>query len=196
MWSSEEKDHNMTFEVPSNASYSIILFYDSMIFLTVFYFLLFVVPLSVHHFLSFFVYIHFIFDICLQLASINSSINLAIYMLVGNYRSRASTALVLIMPELRTDRDRKDIFSSIWLGVCLHHWQRTPTSLWLTRAGGIIQQPNLHTVTGFIQGGRRGQAKEQVPEISTVSAGQGTDRQTDRQTACSLAEHGHMYIGQ
>lgn len=145
-----------------------------MIFITVFFFLLFTIPLSVH-FLNFFVYTSFIFDICLLLASINSSINSAIYVLVGNYRSRASSAFILTIPEERMERDIRDIFSSIWLGVRLHHWQRTPTSFRLTRAGNIIQQPNLYTVTGFIRGGRRGQAKKQTAAKAAPTRERGRD---------------------
>ncbi|KFQ28293.1 Proto-oncogene Mas, partial [Merops nubicus] len=58
----------------------------AVIFLTVLFFLLFGIPLSVQIFLNFFVYTNFVFEICLLLASFNSSINPVIYVLVGSYR--------------------------------------------------------------------------------------------------------------
>ncbi|KFO06800.1 Proto-oncogene Mas, partial [Balearica regulorum gibbericeps] len=58
----------------------------TVIFLTVFFFLLFGIPLSVQIFLNYFIYINFVFEICLLLASVNSSMNPIIYVLVGSYR--------------------------------------------------------------------------------------------------------------
>uniref|UniRef100_A0A8V5G7P8 Uncharacterized protein n=1 Tax=Melopsittacus undulatus TaxID=13146 RepID=A0A8V5G7P8_MELUD len=57
----------------------------AVIFLTVLFFLLFGIPLSVQIFLNFFVYISFVFEVCLLLASFNSGINPVIYVLVGSY---------------------------------------------------------------------------------------------------------------
>lgn len=79
----------------------------AIIFLTVFFFLLFGIPLSVQIFLNFFVYINFVFEICLLLASVNSSINPVIYVLVGSYgksRFRASVKVAL----QRVFEDRAD----------------------------------------------------------------------------------------
>ncbi|KAJ7418974.1 hypothetical protein BTVI_26951 [Pitangus sulphuratus] len=70
----------------------------AVIFLTVLFFLLFGVPLSVQIFLNFFVYVNFVFEICLLLASVNSSINPVIYVLVGSYgkpRLRGSVRVAL-----------------------------------------------------------------------------------------------------
>ncbi|KFW95470.1 Proto-oncogene Mas, partial [Phalacrocorax carbo] len=70
----------------------------TVIFLTVFFYLLFGIPLSVQIFLNFFVYTNFVFEICLLLASVNSSSNPVIYVLVGSYgksRFRGSVKVVL-----------------------------------------------------------------------------------------------------
>ncbi|KFO89291.1 Proto-oncogene Mas, partial [Buceros rhinoceros silvestris] len=70
----------------------------AVIFLTVFFFLLFGIPLTIQIFLNFFVYINFVFEICLLLASFNSSINPVIYVLVGTYgnsRFRGSVKVAL-----------------------------------------------------------------------------------------------------
>ncbi|XP_017684069.1 PREDICTED: proto-oncogene Mas-like [Lepidothrix coronata] len=77
------------------------------IFLTVFSFLLFGVPLSIQIFLNFFVYINLVFEICLLLASVNSGINPIIYVLVGSYgkpRLRGSVKVAL----QRVFEDRAD----------------------------------------------------------------------------------------
>ncbi|KGL83588.1 Proto-oncogene Mas, partial [Tinamus guttatus] len=58
----------------------------TVVFLAVFFFLLFAIPLSAEIFLNFFVYVKFVLEICLLLASINSSINPVIYVLAGCYR--------------------------------------------------------------------------------------------------------------
>ncbi|XP_027560003.1 proto-oncogene Mas-like [Neopelma chrysocephalum] len=79
----------------------------AVIFLTVFFFLLFGVPLSIQIFLNFFVYINLVFEICLLLASVNSSINPIIYVLVGSYgkpRLRGSVKVAL----QRVFEDRAD----------------------------------------------------------------------------------------
>ncbi|XP_074006057.1 proto-oncogene Mas-like [Numenius arquata] len=72
----------------------------TVIFLTVLFFVLFGIPLSVQTFLNFFGYINFVFEICLLLASFNSSINPVIYVLVGscgngNSRFRGSVKVAL-----------------------------------------------------------------------------------------------------
>ncbi|KAJ7424908.1 proto-oncogene Mas-like protein [Willisornis vidua] len=56
-----------------------------VIFLTMLFFLLFGLPLSIQIFLNFFVYVNLVFEICLLLASVHSSINPIIYVLVGSY---------------------------------------------------------------------------------------------------------------
>ncbi|XP_005243505.3 proto-oncogene Mas-like isoform X2 [Falco biarmicus] len=79
----------------------------TVIFLAVFFFLLFGIPLSVQIFLNFFVYINLVFEICLLLASVNSSINPVIYVLVGSYgrfRFRGSVKVAL----QRVFEDRAD----------------------------------------------------------------------------------------
>ncbi|XP_014804301.1 PREDICTED: mas-related G-protein coupled receptor member H-like [Calidris pugnax] len=58
----------------------------TVIFLTVLFFILFGIPLSVQIFFHF-GYINVVFEICLLLASFNSSINPVIYVLVGSYRN-------------------------------------------------------------------------------------------------------------
>ncbi|KFZ61469.1 Proto-oncogene Mas, partial [Antrostomus carolinensis] len=77
----------------------------AVIFLTVFFFLLFGIPLSVQIFLNFFVYINFVFEICLLLASVNSSINPVIYVLVGSYgKSRFKRSIKVALQRVFEDR--------------------------------------------------------------------------------------------
>ncbi|KAM6358969.1 proto-oncogene Mas-like isoform 2-T2 [Alca torda] len=77
------------------------------IFLAVFSFVLFGIPLSVQIFLNFFVYINFVFEICLLLASLNSSINPVIYVLVGSYRNSRFRGSVKVALQ-RVFEDRAD----------------------------------------------------------------------------------------
>ncbi|XP_010128997.1 PREDICTED: mas-related G-protein coupled receptor member H-like [Chlamydotis macqueenii] len=78
-----------------------------VIFLTVFFFLLFGIPLSIQIFLNFFVYLKLVFEICLLLASVNSSINPVIYVLVGSYRMSTFRGFVRVALQ-RVFEDRPD----------------------------------------------------------------------------------------
>lgn len=79
----------------------------TVIFFTVLFFLLFGIPLSVQIFLNFFVYTNFVFEICLLLASVNSSINPVIYVLVGSYGKSESRGSVRVALQ-RVFEDRPD----------------------------------------------------------------------------------------
>ncbi|KFP85285.1 Proto-oncogene Mas, partial [Acanthisitta chloris] len=77
----------------------------AVIFLTVFFFLLFGIPLSIEIFLNFFAYINFVFEICLSLASANSSINPVIYVLVGIYgKPRLRSSIKVALQRVFEDR--------------------------------------------------------------------------------------------
>ncbi|XP_010287973.1 PREDICTED: proto-oncogene Mas-like, partial [Phaethon lepturus] len=77
----------------------------AVIFLTVFFFLLFGIPLTVQIFLNFFIYVNFVFEICLLLASLNSSINPVIYVLVGSYeKSRFRRSVKVALQRVFDDR--------------------------------------------------------------------------------------------
>ncbi|KFO79584.1 Proto-oncogene Mas, partial [Cuculus canorus] len=76
-----------------------------VIFFAVFFFLLFGIPLSVQIFLNFFVYINFVFEICLLLAALNSSINPVIYVLVGSCgKSRFRGSVKVALQRVFEDR--------------------------------------------------------------------------------------------
>nr|XP_009667397.1 PREDICTED: proto-oncogene Mas-like [Struthio camelus australis] len=79
----------------------------TVIFLAVFFFLLFAIPLSAQIFLNFFVYVKFVLESSLLLASINSSINPVIYVLVGSYRKSRFRGSVKIALE-RVFEDKTD----------------------------------------------------------------------------------------
>nr|XP_009937166.1 PREDICTED: mas-related G-protein coupled receptor member D-like [Opisthocomus hoazin] len=86
----------------------------TVIFLAVFFFILFGIPLSVQIFLNFFVYINFVFEICLLLASFNSSINPVIYVLVGSYgkskfRGSVKVALQRVFEDRADSQERKPV---------------------------------------------------------------------------------------
>ncbi|KFV16825.1 Proto-oncogene Mas, partial [Pterocles gutturalis] len=77
----------------------------TIIFLTVFFFLLFGIPFSIQIFLNLKVYMRFVFEICLLLASFNSSINPVIYVLVGSYgKSRFRGSIKVALQRVFEDR--------------------------------------------------------------------------------------------
>ncbi|XP_025923545.1 mas-related G-protein coupled receptor member H-like isoform X1 [Apteryx rowi] len=77
----------------------------TVVFLAVFFFLLFAIPLSAQIFLNFFVYVKFVWESCLLLASINSSSNPVIYVLVGSYRkSRFSGSVKVALEKVFEDK--------------------------------------------------------------------------------------------
>ncbi|XP_069713439.1 proto-oncogene Mas-like [Phaenicophaeus curvirostris] len=90
-----------------------------VIFLAVFFFLLFGIPFSVQIFLNFFVYINFVFEICLLLATLNSSINPVIYVLVGSYgKSRFRESVKVALQRVFEDRaDSQEVGETAVMGI-------------------------------------------------------------------------------
>ncbi|XP_061856033.1 proto-oncogene Mas isoform X2 [Colius striatus] len=91
----------------------------TVIFLTVFSFLLFGIPLSIQIFINFFVYINLVFEICLLLASFNSSINPVIYVLVGSYgKSKFRRSVKVALQRVFEDRaDSQEVGESPVMGT-------------------------------------------------------------------------------
>ncbi|XP_009511320.2 proto-oncogene Mas [Phalacrocorax carbo] len=91
----------------------------TVIFLTVFFYLLFGIPLSVQIFLNFFVYTNFVFEICLLLASVNSSSNPVIYVLVGSYgKSRFGGSVKVVLQRVFEERaDSQEVGETPVMGI-------------------------------------------------------------------------------
>ncbi|XP_009993336.1 PREDICTED: proto-oncogene Mas-like [Chaetura pelagica] len=76
-----------------------------VIVLSVLFFLLFGIPLTVQIFLNFFIYINLVFEICLLLASLNSSVDPVIYVLVGSFgKSRFRRSVKVALQRVFEDR--------------------------------------------------------------------------------------------
>ncbi|XP_009868430.1 PREDICTED: proto-oncogene Mas-like, partial [Apaloderma vittatum] len=77
----------------------------AVVFLTMLFFLLFGIPLSIDIFLNLFGYTNLVFEVCLLLASVNSSINPVTYVLVGSYKKvRFLSSLMLVAARSRKRR--------------------------------------------------------------------------------------------